>query len=152
MNIMQRPNAKGDKTFLSLEWGRGAGKRLATGIFLFTKPQNQAQKKHNQEALLLIETKRSELMLEQQATGSGFIPSHKILPNFLDYYGQFVQENLRKGNRHLENSLSQFQLFIGKSFLSPSISRKISAAGSGNSCSASSLAKRRPTIFWNLKR
>jgi integrase len=119
MNISKRPNTKGDKTFLSLEWGRGAGKRLATGIFLFTRPQNQAQKKHNQEALLLIETKRSELMLEQQAAGTGFIPSHKILPNFFDYYQQFVKENLRKGNRHLENSLSQFHLFIGKSFLSP---------------------------------
>jgi integrase len=69
--------------------------------------------------LLLIETKRSELMLEQHATGTGFIPSHKLLPNFFDFYRQFVKDNMRKGNRHLENSLSQFGLFIGKTFLSP---------------------------------
>jgi hypothetical protein len=119
MNIAKRPNKKGDKMLFSLEWGRGAGKRMATGIFVYTKPKSQAEKKHNHEALLLIETKRSELMLEQQSAGTAFIPSHKFQANFFDFYQQFVRDNLRKGNRHLENSMSQFKVFIGKSFLSP---------------------------------
>src|SRR5579883_1840711 len=98
MNIVKRKNAQGDKAYFSLEYGRGRGQRHATGIFIYTQPKNQTEKNHNKEALLLIETKRSELLLEQQAIGTGFIPAHKFMGNFLDYYDQFVQNNRRKGN------------------------------------------------------
>jgi hypothetical protein len=67
------------------------------------------EKNHNKEALILVDTKKSELLLEQQSIGTGFIPSHKFKANFLDYYADFVKNNVRKGNRHLRNSYTQFQ-------------------------------------------
>src|SRR5450631_3508304 len=119
MTIVQRKNSKGDKAYLSIAYGREAGERMATGIFIYTHPSNQVEKNHNKEALLLAETKKSEMMLERQATGTGFIPSHKFKANFLDYYQEFIQFNRRVGNRHLANSLTQFKLFLRKDFISP---------------------------------
>jgi hypothetical protein len=72
------------------------------------------EKNHNKEALILVDTKKSELLLEQQSIGTGFIPSHKFKANFLDYYADFVKNNVRKGNRHLQNSYTQFRQFLGK--------------------------------------
>jgi len=73
MNIVKRKNGKGDKAYFYIEYGREAGERQATGIFTYTRPKNQVEKNHNKEALLLVETKKSELIIEQQAIGSGFI-------------------------------------------------------------------------------
>jgi len=53
------------------------------------------------------------LIIEQQAIGSAFIPSHKFKQNFLEYYEEYIKNNSRKGNRHLSNSLAQFRLFLG---------------------------------------
>ncbi len=119
MNIVKRKNSKGDKSYFSIEYGRNAGERMATGIFIYTRPKDQLEKNHNKEALILVETKKSELLLEQQAIGTSFIPSHKFKANFLDYYMEFVKNNVRKGNRHLNNSVTQFQLFLGKAFIAP---------------------------------
>jgi integrase len=119
MNIVKRKNGKGDKIYFTLEWGRGSGERMSTGVFIYTRPKDQIQKNHNKEALLLVETKKSELQLEQQALGSGFIPAHKFKANFFDYYREFVKANQRKGNRHLSNSLTQFELFVDKTFIAP---------------------------------
>lgn len=105
--------------YFSIEYSRYAGERMATGIFIYTRPKDQLEKNHNKEAMILVATKKSELLLEQQAIGTGFIPGHKFKANFMDYYGEFVKNNIRKGNRHLSNSQSQFTLFLGKEFISP---------------------------------
>ena len=42
------------------------------------------EKNHNKEALILVDTKKSEVLLEQQAIGTGFIPSHRFNANFLN--------------------------------------------------------------------
>lgn len=119
MNIVKRKNSKGDKAYFSIEYSRKSGERLATGIFIYTRPKDQAQKNHNKEALLLVETKKSELLLERQAIGSGFIPTHKFKANFIDFYQEYVTDNVRKGNRHLPSSLKQFKLFLKADFISP---------------------------------
>jgi integrase len=119
MNIVKRENRKGDKAYFSIEYGRGRGTRMATGIFIYTRPKNQVEKNHNKEALILVDTRKSELQLERQAIGSGYIPAHKFKGNFLDYYREFVEANVRKGKRHLKNSLTQFEQFLGKGFISP---------------------------------
>lgn len=119
MNIEKRKNSKGDKIYFYIATGRKAGDRIATGIFVYSRPKSQVEKNHNKEALVLVETKKSELLLEQQAIGTGFIPSHKFKANFLDYYEDFVKNNVRKGNRHLQNSFTQFKLFLGKNFITP---------------------------------
>jgi hypothetical protein len=86
MNIQKRKNSKGDKVYFYFGNGRKAGERIATGIFLYSSPKNQVEKNHNKEAQILLDTKKSELLLEQQAIGTGFLPSHKFKANFLDYY------------------------------------------------------------------
>jgi integrase len=119
MNIEKRKNSKGDKAYFYIATGRKSGERMATGIFIYTRPRNQVEKNHNKEASILAETKKSELLLEQQAIGTGFIPSHKYKASCLDYYSEFVKNNARKGNRHLQCSLTQFRAFLGKNFIAP---------------------------------
>ena len=99
--------------------GRGPGQRPSTGIFIYTTPKDQIQKNHNKEALKLLEVKKSQATIDQQAIGSAFIPAHKFKANFLEYYEEYVKLNARKRNRHLANSLAQFKLFIKRDFIAP---------------------------------
>jgi integrase len=119
MNFIKRSNRTGDKYFFYYDFGRSAGMRPTTGVFIYAKPKNQIQKNHNKEALSLLEVKKSELILDRQALGTSFIPTHKLKANFLDFYATYVKNNKRKGNRHLENSLTHFKIFIGKDFIGP---------------------------------
>jgi len=119
MNILKRENRAGDKILFYYDFGRGTGQRHATGIFIYKKPKDQIQRNHNKEALALLETKKSQVIIEQQAIGSAFIPSHKFKKNFLEYYEEYVKLNKRNGNRHLINSLSQFKLFVKSDFIAP---------------------------------
>jgi integrase len=107
------------KLWYYLEWGKAAGQRAATGIYTYTKPQDIIEKNHNKESLATLKTKQSQMILERQAIGSGYIPQHKLKSNFFDYYDDFVKANKRKGNRHLQSSLNQFKSFTGKIFISP---------------------------------
>jgi hypothetical protein len=84
MNFLEYPNRKGDKIYFYYDFGRGKGQRPATGVFIYTNPKDQIQKNHNKEALKLLEVKKSQLTIEQQATGSAFIPAHKFKANFAD--------------------------------------------------------------------
>lgn len=119
MNILKRVNRNGDKIMFYYDYGRGPGQRPSTGIFIYARPRNQIEKNHNKEAMILLETKKSQLIIEQQAVGSAYIPTHKFKANFLEYYEEYVDLNKRKGNRHLINSLKQFRIFIQKDFISP---------------------------------
>lgn len=119
MNFVKRKNRKGDKIFFAYDIGREAGQRPSTGLFIYARPKNQIEKSHNKETLALLEVKKSQLILERQAIGSGYIPAHKFKQNFLDYYEEYVKMNKRTGNRHLECSFEQFKTFLEKDFLSP---------------------------------
>lgn len=119
MNFYIKKNRTGDKNLYYYDFGRGPGQRPTTGVFTYVKPANQIQKNHNKDALALLETKKSQLTIEQQAVGSAYMPQHKFKKNFLEYYEEYVKLNRRKGNRHLDNSLTQFKLFIKKDFISP---------------------------------
>jgi hypothetical protein len=132
MNILQRPNTKGDKITFYYDFGRGPGQRPSTGIFIYAKPKNQIEKNHNKQALALLAVKKSQTTIEQQAIGSPFIPSHKFKTNFLEYFEDYVEQNKRKGNRHLANSLKQFKLFIKRTSSRPLIFPKTFASVSDN--------------------
>lgn len=119
MNYIKRPNKKGDKITYYYNYGRDAGQRPSTGIFLYTKPKNQTERNHNKESLAMLDVKKGEQILEKQAVGSAYIPTHKLKTNFLDYYKDYVKENTREGNRHLNNSFTQFKLFVNKESISP---------------------------------
>lgn len=69
MNILERPNSTGDKITFYYDFGRATGQRPTTGIFIYTKPKDAIQKAHNKQALALLETKKSQLIIEQQAIG-----------------------------------------------------------------------------------
>jgi hypothetical protein len=101
MNILERLNKSGDRITFYYDFGRGAGQRPSTGIFIYTKPKTQIERNHNKEALALLETKKSQLILEQQSIGSAFIPTHKFKANFLDYYEEYVRNHKLDDNRHL---------------------------------------------------
>ena len=74
------------KTFYYFEWGKAKGQRIATGVFTYNKPKDQLQKNHNKEACQILESKRSQMILDRQSVSTGYIPRHKIKANLLDYY------------------------------------------------------------------
>ncbi len=119
MNYLKRTNRNRDKIFFYYDFGRKSGQRPSTGIFIYAKPKNHTEKNHNKESLALLEVKKSQLVLEQQSVGTGFLPSHKYRSNFLEYYEEYTGLNKRKGNRHLTCSLIHFKAFIAKDFISP---------------------------------
>lgn len=119
MNFIRKLNRTKDKYLYYFDYGRGPGQRPTTGIFTYAKPKDEVQKAHNKEALTLLETKKSQIIIERQAVGSAYIPKHKFKANFLEYYSDYIELNKRKGNRHLKNSFTQFKLFIKKDFISP---------------------------------
>jgi integrase len=120
MNTLARINRKGDKKFFYYDYGRGAGQRPSTNIFIYTRPKDQVQRNHNKQALALLETLKSQRIIEQQAVGSAYIPPHKFRTNFVEYYEEYIALNARKGNRHLSCSLQHFKRFIKGDNISPS--------------------------------
>ena len=119
INTTQRLSRNSQKVYYTLEWGKAVGQRIATGVFSYVKPKDQIQRNHNKEALIILETKRSQMILDRQSISTGYIPQHKLKTNFLDYYAEFVRLNPTKGNRHLPSSFIAFEKFISKGFISP---------------------------------
>ena len=76
------PNSK--KIWYHFEWGKGKGQRITSGIYTYAKPKNQIEKNHNAEAMMILETKRSQLVLDHQSVGTSYIRGHKIKANFFD--------------------------------------------------------------------
>lgn len=70
---------------------------MTTKIFTYIKPKDQLQKNHNKEALAILESRKAQMILDNQAINSGYIPQHKIKNNFLDYYSEFVKVLLKGG-------------------------------------------------------
>ncbi len=116
ISITPRENRNKTKVYYSLEWGKRHGQRTATGIYTYIKPKDQIQKNNNKEALAILNTKKSQMVLDLQAVANGHLPQHKIKKNFLDFYDDFIEKNKRDGNRSLECSLSAFKKFIAKDF------------------------------------
>jgi integrase/recombinase XerD len=81
--ISKNLSSNKQKMWYSLEWGKAREQHVATGIFTYVKPQNAIEKNHNKEALLMLETQKSRLILEKQSVSSGYIPAHKTKANFL---------------------------------------------------------------------
>lgn len=119
VKITPRITRNGEKIQYTFEWGKGTGQRVASGIFTFVHPANIVQRQYNKEALRLLEVKRCQLLLDQQAIGSGALPRMRFKANFLDFYGEYVHHNRQRGNRHLEASFTQFKIFIRKKYLPP---------------------------------
>ena len=111
-----------DKTkfWYKIELGRGRGQRIKTGIYTYVNPKTQVEKSHNREAFIILEMKRSQMVLDQQSIATGYIPQHRYKANFFDFYQEFVDLNKRNNNRHLENSLNALRKFHKKNILPPS--------------------------------
>jgi integrase/recombinase XerD len=118
IRISQKLSKNRSKVRYYFEWGKTAGQRLSAGIFTYSKPKTQTEKNHNREALAILESKRSQLILDGQATGSRYIPTRKLQSNFLDFYSTFVKENATYGSRHLSCSYARFKEFLKSDYIS----------------------------------
>jgi len=118
ITILKRSSANKKLLYYTFAWGKEKGERIATGIFTYKRSANDIQRHHNSEALGILEAKRSQLILNHQATNSGYFLQHKLKSNFFDFYDAFVKSNRKYGNRHLENSLKAFRSFLGKDNIS----------------------------------
>jgi len=119
INIVKRPSTDKKKIHYTFEWGRGKGERIKAGLFTYDKPKNQVERNHNKETIAILEMKKSHMTLEFTATGTGYIPEHKRVANFLTYYADFVKKNATYGSRQLQGSLNAFNAFLQKDFISP---------------------------------
>jgi integrase len=119
MIIEERQSANGKKTYYRFRWGKASSDRISSGIFTWSKPKTKTEKNHNKEALTILEIKRSQLVIDRQSIGTGYIPAHRYNCNFLDFYQDFVTKNARNGKRHLATSLVHFKTFVGKKSLPP---------------------------------
>lgn len=121
MNVVLTTRLSQDqqRIFYSLGWGKGAGQRMATGIFTYAIPLNAAQRKFNKKAFELLESRRLEILNDLFANKSSLPSPKKYEHNFLTYYSNYVRRNKVAGNRHLECCFSQFQKFIGVKYISP---------------------------------
>ena len=86
MNIIKRPNSKGDKIVFSYDFGRGPRSATHNWHLIYKNPKDQTQNNHNKQALALLEIKKSQVTIEQQATGTVFIPQHKYKSNSLSIF------------------------------------------------------------------
>ncbi|MBS1948718.1 MAG: site-specific integrase [Bacteroidetes bacterium] len=116
--ITKKTSRKKDKTWYYFEWGKDIGQRMASGIFTYTRPLDQIQKNHNKEALNILASKKSQMILDAQAAGGSYIPLHRLKNNFLDFYAEFVKKNSRSGNRSIAASHAAFKDFLGTNFIS----------------------------------
>jgi integrase len=119
MTIEERKSDNGKKIYYRFKWGNRTSDKMSAGIFTFTKPRTQVEKNHNKEALAILEIKRSQLMIDRQAIGTGYIPAHRYKHNFLDFFDDFVKKNARKGKRHLQTCFVHFKKFVGKKSIPP---------------------------------
>jgi integrase/recombinase XerD len=117
--VTTKPSRDGRKIWHYFEWGKAADQRRAAGIFTYAPAKNQTQRSHNKEAEAILEIKKSQLTIDYQAIGTGYIPSHRFKHNFLDFYHDFVLNNARAGNRHLQGSLSKFRTFVKRDRVAP---------------------------------
>jgi hypothetical protein len=106
VSISQKKSRNNKKIWYYLEWGKEQGQRTAIAIFTYVKPLDQLQKNHNKESLAILEMKKSQMILDQQAIASGYIPKHKYKNNFLDFYADFVKNNQRVDTTDIKNSLA----------------------------------------------
>ncbi|WP_346239007.1 tyrosine-type recombinase/integrase [Niabella insulamsoli] len=120
MNFLKRLSKNGEKITFYYDFGRGRGQRPSTGIFVYVKPQSPEEKRHNKEALALLKVKASEAIIEKQAIGTPFMPTHKFKENFYEYFTDYVKKHKRPGNRHLQGALKHFKDFVGKDIVHPS--------------------------------
>lgn len=119
MKYYKKKNKHGDIILYYYDYGRSPGQRPSTGVFTYINPKTPEEKNHNKESAKILAVKQSNAILDRQAIGTQYIPNHKFASNFFDFYKEFVQNNKRKGNRHLENSYVQFTEFIGAPVLPP---------------------------------
>ena len=78
IKILKRPSQNNKLLYYTFAWGKEKGERIATGIFTYKRPANEIQKHHNSEALGILEVKRSQLILNHQATNNGYFLQHKL--------------------------------------------------------------------------
>lgn len=119
MNILKMKNKKGDKIVFHYDYGRKKGQRPSTGLFIYTRPKNEAERQHNKEARAILDVKKGEATIDRAAAGTGYIPIHKFKANFVEYFAEYVELNKRKGNRHLEGCFNHFKDFIKHKTVAP---------------------------------
>ena len=86
MIIEERLSANAKKIYYRFIWGRGSKDRMSAGMFTYAHPKSQVEKNHNKEVLAMLELKRSQLILDRQSIGMGYIPAHRYKQNFLDFF------------------------------------------------------------------
>ncbi len=91
--ITSKASRNKQKVWYTFEWGKSPDQRRAAGVFTYVTCKNQIERNHNREAFALLETKKSQLILEHQSVRTPYIPSHRFKANFLDYYEEFIRSN-----------------------------------------------------------
>jgi integrase/recombinase XerD len=116
VTVSTKPSRNGQKIYHYLEWGRGKGERVTSGIWTYAKPKTRLEKSFNEDQLQILEHKKAQLTVDMNGNLVGFVNPEKLEKNFFDFYDAFVEKNKRKKKRHLENSGQQLKKFVEETY------------------------------------
>lgn len=82
-------------------------------VFIYDKPADKLQRRHNEETMEMVEKLRSERQLDLQNRQYGFISDRVRSSSFIDYFNEYVTSKQKQPNDNLVMSLRYFTEFVG---------------------------------------
>lgn len=70
ISITPRTTRNKQKIYYTMEWGKNPGEHLATGIFTYTHPVGDLQKRHNKEAVRFLQIRKAQMIIDGMAIGA----------------------------------------------------------------------------------
>ena len=112
VNLVSKFSRDNERKWWYFEYGRGAGQRIAAGVFTYVKPKSVLEKNHNKSILGKLETEKAARILDLSNGIAPHLANNKLHKNLLDFYEEWVNENKLTNSRHVEGSLRVFKDFL----------------------------------------
>jgi integrase/recombinase XerD len=112
VNLVSKVSRDKTKKWWYFEFGRGKGQRISTNKYTYIKPSSLLETRHNKTTIGELETQKAQKLLDLNAGRTPFLSEKKLPKNLLDFYKEFVDENKKERNRHLESSFNDFVKYL----------------------------------------
>lgn len=90
-------------------------------LYLFTKPENDFQRKHNKQTLITANTVCAQRQIELQNRRFGLVSEHEREASFIDVYRQVARQRRQGVHDQWEMSLRYFIAFCGREIILPEL-------------------------------
>jgi len=90
-------------------------------LYLFAKPENDFQRKHNKQTLLTANTVCAQRQIELQNRRFGLVSEHEREASFMDMFRQIAKQRRQGLHDQWEMSLRYFIAFCGRDIILPEL-------------------------------